>query len=236
MPRIGTRKLYYMLEKDLNNINVGRDKLFKILRINNMLVRPKKSYHVTTNSKHWLHKHKNHIQNLNINRPEQVWVSDITYIKTKDGHNYLSLVTDAYSKKIMGYYLSKTLHTEGCLKAMKMAIKNRIYKKTIIHHSDRGLQYCSEDYQKLLQKYNIKPSMTENYDPYQNAIAERVNGILKNEFLLAEIIMNRDIAKMAIKDCISIYNNLRPHYSCEYLTPTMMHEQSILKRKSYKRN
>lgn len=235
MPRIGTRKLYHILGEELNKLRVGRDKLFKILHINHMLVSPRKSYHKTTNSKHWLKKHKNKIIDLDINKPEQVWVSDITYIKTDQGHNYLSLVTDAYSKKIMGYYLSEDLKTEGCLKAVEMAIKNRRYERPIIHHSDRGLQYCSDDYQSKLRASGIETSMTESYDPYQNAIAERVNGILKDEFLLGGISMDRAITKKIIKESIDIYNTQRPHYSCGYLTPEQMHQQGKLKPKSYKK-
>ncbi len=117
-------------------------------------------------------------------QPEQVWVSDITYIGGRDRNCYLALFTDAYSKKIMGYDVSSSLATDGSLRALNMAIKQRKYKRSLIHHSDRGLQYCSNDYQAMLQKKKIKPSMTESYDPYANAIAERVNGILKQEFLL----------------------------------------------------
>ena len=184
MPRIGTRKLYYLLQESLKRLKVGRDKLFKILRANGMLIKPTRSYHVTTNSHHRFRKHKNKIDQLEIDRPEQVWVSDITYIGTRSNPMYLALITDAYSKKIMGYDVSDSLSAQGAVRALKMAIKKRLYSgKDLIHHSDRGLQYCCNDYQELLLKNKISCSMTETYDPYANAIAERINGILKQEFI-----------------------------------------------------
>lgn len=187
MPKLGGRKLYFMLKERLSLLKVGRDKLFRILRANHMLITPKKSYHITTNSHHRFRKHKNLISTLEIERPESVWVSDITYVGTRVNPSYLALITDAYSKKIVGYDLSKSLSMEGSLKALEMAIKNRKKKDSeLIHHSDRGLQYCSYDYQKLLENNKINPSMTEKYDPYENAIAERVNGILKQEFGIAK--------------------------------------------------
>lgn len=238
MPRLGTRKLYYLLKSDFKkeSINIGRDRLFNILRVNNLLVKPKKSYQITTNSKHWLKKHKNQINNIEISEPEQVLVSDITYIKTLEGHNYLSLVTDAYSKKIMGHNLADNMKGEESEKALEMAIRNRKYKsRPTIHHSDRGLQYCSASYQKILNRNNIRPSMTEQYDPYENAIAERVNGILKDEFNLDKSFTNLKQAKAVIKDIIEVYNNDRPHLSCEYLTPYQMHNQKKIKRKQWKK-
>ena len=235
-PRIGTRKLYYLLQKELNDLNVGRDKLFDILRANHMLISPLRSYHVTTNSHHRFRKHKNIIADMEINRPEQVWVSDITYIGQRDNHMYLSLITDAYSKKIMGYDLSSSLSTDGSLRALMMAASNRSYPQcALIHHSDRGVQYCSDIYQSTLETYNITTSMTESYDPYSNAVAERINGVLKQEFLLEQYNYPLDVMKVIIKDIIAIYNEQRPHYSCGYLTPEQMHRQSKRKIKTYKR-
>lgn len=180
MPRIGTRKLYYMLEQELQDMNIGRDKLFSILRGNHSMIMPKRSYRITTDTHHRFHKHKDIVQYVKVNRPEQVWVADITYLGYRSNHLYLSLITDAYSKKIVGYDLSNSLQTEGSARALKMANKNRIYPKSmLIHHSDKGLQYCSNEYQLLLGKYKMQCSMTENYDPYSNAIAERVNGNYK---------------------------------------------------------
>ncbi len=151
---------------------MGRDVLFNFLRAEHLLIKPKRSYVKTTNSKHWMKKHPNLIKDIDVNRPEQLWVSDITYIKTDKGHEYLSLITDAYSKKIMSYELLENLSTASPLRALEAALKNRKYKQELIHHSDRGLQYCSADYVQKLKENNIKISMTENGDPYENAIAE----------------------------------------------------------------
>ena len=183
MPRLGTRKLYYILRSDLSKINVGRDKLFDILRVNHMLIKPKKRYHITTDSHHRFRKHKNIINKIEFERPEQVWVSDITYTGNRKNPSYLALITDGYSKKIMGYDVSASLSVDGSIRALDMALKQREYKDMpLIHHSDRGLQYCSDDYQYLLRDNEIKSSMTEKYDPYENAIAERINGILKQQY------------------------------------------------------
>lgn len=235
MPRIGTRKLYYMLENELQDLNIGRDKLFSILRANHLMIMPKRSYRITTNTHHRFYKHKDIVQNIKVSHPEQVWVADITYLGFRNNHLYLSLITDAYSKKIVGYDLSNSLQTEGCVRALKMANKNRIYPENkLIHHSDKGLQYCSNEYQLLLVKYKIKCSMTENYDPYSNAIAERVNGIIKNEFNLEKYMVNKEIMPAIVKETIEIYNNERPHFSCSLLTPNQMHKQNSITIKSYK--
>ncbi len=234
MPRIGTRKLYYMLESSLQELHIGRDKLFAILKANHMLIKPKRNYRITTNSHHRFRKHKNLIENMPLNRPEQVWVSDITYIGGREKNCYLALVTDAYSKKIMGYDISDSLATEGSLRALNMAIKQRKYKDKLIHHSDRGLQYCSNDYQNTLKKKKIIPSMTESYDPYANAIAERVNGILKQEFLLEDYQLDIKTIKLLVGDAINIYNTKRPHWSCYMKTPENMHKQSNLEIRTYK--
>lgn len=228
MPRLGTRKLYYLLEADLrrSNIKMGRDVFFNFLRAEHLLIKPKRSYVKTTNSKHWLKKYPNLIEGLLIKRPEQVWVSDITYIKTAHKHNYLSLITDAYSKKVMGYELNPDLSVEGPEKALDMALKNRKYPNTkLIHHSDRGLQYCSSDYVEKLKSNGIEISMTQNGDPYENAVAERINGILKYEFLLIDGFADHLQAVSTIKDSIKIYNQERPHLSCEMLTPEQAHKQ-----------
>ncbi len=235
MPKLGARKLYYLLKDELSTLNVGRDKLFRILRANHMLIKPKKSYHITTDSHHRFRKHKNLVSTLEIEKPESVWVSDITYVGTRANPSYLALITDAYSKKIVGYNVSNCLAAEGSLKALDSALANRMYKnQPLIHHSDRGLQYCSNEYQKVLNDNSIKPSMTEKYDPYENAIAERINGILKQEFDIARNIKNLELKKELIKNAIEIYNNYRPHLSNQMLTPIKMHKQNKLKRKIYK--
>ena len=235
-PRIGTRKLYHILKEQLQELSVGRDRLFTILKANHMLIKPKRSYHITTNSHHRFRKHKNLIEDKILTRPEQVWVSDITYVGNRQNPMYLSLITDAYSKKIMGYYLDCTLQVKASLKAIKRAIKNRSYPNAeLIHHSDRGLQYCSYDYQDLLTKNNIKCSMTESYDPYQNAIAERVNGILKQEFLINTSKINIKLMNKIVDESIITYNTKRPHWSCLMNTPEEMHQQRDIKIKSYKK-
>lgn len=235
MPRIGVRKLYYLLFNKLRQLKIGRDKFFDILRANHLLIQPKRSYHVTTNSHHRFRKHRNLILDIVINRPEQVWVSDITYIGKREKPCYLSLVTDAYSKKIMGYYVADNLNTESSLIALQMAVKNRKDKGlALIHHSDRGLQYCADDYQSALNRNGIKCSMTNNGDPYENAVAERVNGILKQEFMIDTYHQNLAIMKIIVKEAIEVYNNQRPHYSNYMLTPNQMHDQSKIQMRTYK--
>jgi transposase InsO family protein len=236
MPRIGVKKLYHLLQVELKAIGVGRDKLYDILRANHLLINPKKQYHVTTNSHHRFRKHKNLISNVGVQRPEQIWVSDITYIGDRSDPQYLALITDMYSKKIVGYDVSESLSTAGSIRALQMALKNRKYKsKNLIHHSDRGLQYCSNEYQELLSKHKIKCSMTEQYDPYENATAERINGILKQEFINGIKIKDIELMRSLIKQSINIYNKERPHLSCHMNTPEYMHNQCEVKIKTYKR-
>ena len=234
MPRIGFRKLYYLLYAPLKELKIGRDKFLSILKANHMLIKPKRNYRITTNSHHRFRKHKNLIADMPLKQPEQVWVSDITYIGGRNRNCYLALVTDAYSKKIMGYDVSNSLATEGSLRALNMAVKQRRYKNKLIHHSDRGLQYCSNDYQDALKKKKIIPSMTESYDPYANAIAERVNGILKQEFLLEDYQVDINTMKILVKDAVRIYNTKRPHWSCYMKTPEQMHKQRQVKIRTYK--
>ncbi len=233
---MGTRKLYHILKPELEKLGVGRDKLFEILKANHMLIQPKKKYHITTNSHHRFRKHKNRIKELEIERPNQVWVADITYIGNRENPMYLSLITDAYSKKIMGYNVSDSLQTKGALSALKQALKNRKNKEgKLIHHSDRGFQYCSHLYQEMLTKNNVKCSMTESYDPYENAVAERVNGILKQEFIELVKCNRIELMEKLVEQSINIYNTKRPHLSCNMLTPNKMHQQNKLKYKSYKK-
>jgi transposase InsO family protein len=235
MPRIGSRKLYYLLNQDLKTLKIGRDKFIDILRANHLLIIPKRSYHITTNSHHRFRKYKNQLLDLQINQPEQVWVSDITYIGKREKPCYLSLITDAYSKKIVGYSVSNNLNTESSLVALRLAVKQRKNKEIpLIHHSDRGLQYCANEYQRILNKNEIQPSMTQNSDPYENAVAERINGILKQEFYIDKYNQDLPVMKQIIKQTVAIYNNKRPHLSNHMLTPNQMHMQSELKMKTYK--
>ena len=237
MRRIGGKKLYHMLNVKLRDLGVGRDKFFDILRANKLLIKPRKSYHITTDSHHRFKKHKNLIKGIEYRRPEEVWVSDITYIGDRDNPQYLSLVTDAYSKKIVGYNVSDSLSTKGAASALRMAIKQRDYKdEKLIHHSDRGIQYCSFMYQDILQKNGVICSMTEQYDPYENAIAERVNGILKQEFLFGIKLKDLDLMNQLVGESIAIYNQRRPHESCYLETPEKMHMQREIKIRTYRRN
>ena len=234
-PRIGTRKLYHILNNKLRELKIGRDKFFDILKANHLLIKPKRSYNVTTWSHHRFRKHPNLIKELDITKPEQVWVSDITYIGKRDRPCYLSLITDAYSKKIMGYDVSDSLSTQGCINALKMAHKNRKFKaESLIHHSDRGIQYCSDEYQHLLKKCSLKCSMTQNSDPYENAVAERINGILKQEFMIDTYHLELSLMKKLVAEVVNKYNQIRPHWSNYMLTPNLMHLQNSMKMKTYK--
>jgi len=200
-------------------IKLGRDKLFDILREMDMLVKRKRSYVKTTNSYHKFHKYNNLIKDLIINRPNQVWVSDITYIRLTQGHCYLALITDAYSRKMIGYDISNSLELAGCLRALKMALWHVRLGQGLIHHSDRGLQYCSNQYVEQLQKHNIQISMTEENHCYENAMAERANGILKDEFYLDQNFLTVELAKKTCDNAIRIYNTKRLHLSLGYKTP-----------------
>ena len=235
LPRTGTRKLYYLLEKEFKreHIPVGRDKLFSILRDEQLLILKKKRYTKTTNSKHWLHKYPNLIKGLNVIRPEQIWVADITYIAIKEAFVYLHLITDAYSKQIMGYCVSKDLAAAASITALQMALAKRKYKGALIHHSDRGLQYCSAGYVKILEQNNVAISMTQDGNPYDNAIAERVNGILKEEFGLYDTFTDIQQVQKQAGQSIFLYNTIRPNLSCHMHTPHQMHSQTELKIKNW---
>ena len=235
LPGSGTRKLHYLLKN--KGISIGREQLFCWLRSQGLLIYKKRRYTVTTNSKHWMRKYPNIVKDITLSRPEQVWVADITYLDTaEEGNVYLHLITDAYSKQILGYELCNNMEAASTLKALEMAVKNRKYKDlSLIHHSDRGLQYCSKLYIDCLVKNNINVSMTENGSPYDNAVAERVNGILKDEFGLAEQLDNYRDALLQVKESIYAYNVLRPHLSCDMLTPDQMHQQETIKIKTYKK-
>jgi transposase InsO family protein len=238
LKRLGTRKLLFKMEGFMreHQIAIGRDAMFDLLATHKLLIRKRKRrVPVTTFSDHWMRKYPNLIVDFIPTAPNQLWVSDITYITLKDDFAYLSLITDAYSRKIVGFYLSETLSADGCIKALLMALKNNPQLGRLIHHSDRGSQYCCADYVSILDKHFIKISMTQCGDPLENAIAERVNGILKDE-LLEKIYINYQEAKQAIAAAISIYNYQRPHSSIDMLTPIEAHlREGELKRrwKSY---
>jgi transposase InsO family protein len=227
MPRLGTRKLHYLLKGQFEsqNIKIGRDALFGYLRKENMLITRKKNYTKTTDSKHWLKKYPNLYKTMELKRPEEAFVSDITYLKTKERTYYLSLVTDAYSRKIMGYNLSDNMNSENVLKALNMAVRQRDYSWQLVHHSDRGLQYAAELYQSKLRKEEILPSMTDGYDCYQNALAERINGILKEEFLFYKCNDINELESLVVES-IDTYNNIRPHLSLGMKTPSFIHKKN----------
>ena len=227
MPRLGTRKLYHLLKPSFRQqqIKMGRDVLFNFLRSERLLVWPRKRYIQTTNSKHWLRKHPNLINSFTVSKPEQVWVSDITYIKTNDGNLYLNMITDAYSRKIMGYSIANNMESSTITSALKMALKNRIYKHRLIHHSDRGLQYCSKEYVGLAAKHKVAISMTENGDPYENALAERMNRTIKEEFLLDEIRYSSENTIKIVHESIATYNCKRPHLALHFKTPHDVHQK-----------
>jgi len=225
MPRIGGLKLLRMLEEDFatHRLSIGRDRFYGLLRKHKLLVRIPKRYAVTTNSNHPYKKWKNLVKGISATESEQIWVSDITYLKTKSCFLYLSLITDAYSRKILGYHLSQTLKAQGCLIALNKAIGSRTKNTNVIHHSDRGIQYCCQEYVDLLHKNGISISMTESGSPYDNAIAERINGILKTELRLGEVFDNYTVAVPAVHQAINTYNRIRPHYSVSGLTPEKAH-------------
>lgn len=229
LPRLGTRKLQHLLTPKLetHGIKIGRDALFNILSDNKLLIRQRKRKAITTDSRHWMKKYNNLIVGLEITRPEQVWVSDITYIRMIHNWAYLSLITDAFSKKIMGFCLRMDLLTEGCIEALNMALSNRMYNESLIHHSDRGSQYCSQSYIKILMKNDIAVSMTQKGDPYENAIAERVNGIIKTEFDLNSSQLSFEQTLLKVKNAIENYNEMRPHLSCNFLTPNQAHLEAL---------
>jgi putative transposase len=229
-PAIGGRKLFYLLQFFLleHQIKMGRDALFDLLAANKMLVRKRKRRISTTQSHHWLKKYPNLIKDWHPLKPNQLWVSDITYIPLTSGFLYLSLITDAYSHKIMGYALADNLEAVNTIKALHMALGNLTeIPDCLIHHSDRGIQYCSFDYVNLLKQNNIHISMTENGDPLENSVAERINGIIKEEYLRHYPLTNLNQVLELVIDVVDRYNRLRPHQSINMITPEVVHERQL---------
>jgi len=235
LPKTGCIKLY----KELNNgflqghgISMGRDAVFNLVRSQGMLIKTKKKWVYTTNSFHRFKVHADLVQRRAALCAEEIWVSDITYLRTSACFVYLCLITDAYSRKIVGYHLATDLKAIGCIKALKQALKGRLYPdRPLIHHSDRGTQYCCDDYVSLLRDSNIQISMTQTGSPYDNAIAERVNGILKMEFDMEKTFKNVTQAKSCVELGIHKYNNLRLHASCQFQTPQDTHLlENIIKK------
>lgn len=234
--RIGSRKLIVMLDNFMqqHGISIGRDSFFTLLRSHGLLVQKRKrSRPQTTLSYHWLRKYPNLIIGVIPTAPNQLWVSDITYIRLGDGFAYLSLITDAYSRKILGFCVHENLAAKGCVQALEMALKYNSHSGDLTHHSDRGLQYCSNDYVSLLMDNKIQISMTQSGDPLENALAERVNGILKDE-LLEVCYSNLQKAQSEVAIAINIYNNQRPHSSIDMLTPAEAHLKTGKLKKRWK--
>lgn len=235
--RVGGRKLYEMLEPFMleHQIKMGRDALFDVLSAHNLLVKRRKRSVFTTQSFHWLRKYPNLIRDYIPTKPNQLWVSDITYWKIESGHVYISFVTDAYSRKIVGYHVAQTLEAIETIQALQMALKqNKDSLENLIHHSDRGIQYCSAGYVSLLQKHKMIISMTENGDPLENAIAERVNGIIKSEYLDCYKVNTLDRAKQLLDSVIEAYNNERPHMSLGNMIPNQVHKEALKTEKLWK--
>ena len=239
MPRYGTEKLHLDIADKLkeSNIKMGRDRFLKFCRHHHLLVPKTRRCFITTDSKHFFYKSPNLIKDLTPTHSEQVFVNDITYIKIEDKHAYLALVTDLYSKKIMGYKLDDNMKVGLVKEALTMAVKNCEHnRQSIIHHSDRGIQYCCPDYSKFAESKGMILSTTEKYDPYENAVAERINGILKYEFGLIKTIPSLDVANKMLKEAVEVYNNERRHCSLEMMTPTFAHTNQQHNYKSYKKS
>ena len=237
--RMGTRKLYEKLQNFMHEhqIKMGRDALFNLLAANYLLVKRRKRRIQTTQSFHWLRKYPNLIREFAPTMPNQLWVSDITYWKiNSNNHVYISLITDVFSHKIVGYHVAESLESIETIQALKMALsdlRSESYSQ-LIHHSDRGVQYCHHEYVKLLQDYDIKISMTENGDPLENAVAERINGIIKEEYLQDYKVNTIAEAKKVLSFVVKLYNEERPHMSIGNLLPNQVHQQSLKAEKLWK--
>jgi putative transposase len=239
MPRYGTEKLHLDIVDRLSqsNIKMGRDRFLKFCREHHLLVPRTRRSFITTDSNHHYHKSPNLIKDLAVTHAEQVFVCDITYIKLENGHAYLALATDLYSKKIMGYKLDDNMKTSLVKEALKMAINNKQHGPSpTIHHSDRGIQYCFPEYTKFACGNGMVLSTTEKYDPYENAVAERMNETLKYEFGLIKTIPSIQIANKILKQAVDIYNNQRRHRSLKMATPNFAHTHQMHRYKSYKYN
>lgn len=227
-PRIGGRKLLHLLRPELREtgVEIGRDRFFEVLANRDMLVVPKPAYPRTTNSRHSLPVFKNLLVEEKIEAPNKAWVSDLTYIRTDAGFMYAALITDAFSRKIVGAHIGDTLEAEGCIKALSQALTDLPEGKQPIHHSDRGCQYCCHAYVEKLQEHGMRISMTEVAHCYENAMAERVNGILKQEYELDRTFLTKKQAKKAFEQAVWLYNHRRPHLSLSYRFPADVHAEA----------
>lgn len=230
LPRVGTRKLYHLIGDELRAqaLKVGRDGLFTLMRHYGLQIRPRRRYVQTTMSKHWMRKWPNIVKGKVVQRPDEVWVSDITYLKTTEGTMYLNMVTDAFSRRIVGYALAAHMETESMIEALKMALEQRKDpQQPTIHHSDRGLQYCSKEYVKLSAANNVQLSMTQNGDPYENALAERMNRTIKEEFGMDGTVKTKDQLRQLVAEAIHLYNSKRPHLALNMKTPEEVYHKKI---------
>jgi transposase InsO family protein len=230
LPRVGTRKLYHLIGPQLQakGLKMGRDGLFDLIRNHGLQIKPRKRYVQTTMSKHWMRKWPNLIKDKVVSRPDEVWVSDITYLKTEEGTCYLNMITDAFSRKIVGYALADNMETESMIQALHRALKGRSdAKKRTIHHSDRGVQYCSKEYVQLTAQSNMQLSMTENGDPYENALAERMNRTIKEEFGMDCTLKSKEQIQQLVAESIFLYNTKRPHLALKMNTPEQVHKTKI---------
>ena len=232
LPRLGTRKLYHLLAPTMraDGIKAGRDTLFNWLRAEGLLIKASRRYTQTTNSRHWMRKYPNTAKQMSLTAPEQLWVADITYVRTREGWMYLGLLTDAWSRKVVGYSIDDNMEAATVAAALRRALKGRMQKDTatdapasLVHHSDRGLQYCSAEYTEVAGSGGLSMSMTEGGDPYENALAERMNRTFKEEFGLGAVLPSKAVAKQMAAEAVDLYNNRRPHLALGMLTPAQVH-------------
>ena len=227
-PKLGTRKLLPLVQEELRHqgLTIGRDHLFQIMDSYQLKVRQRKRRAPsTTDNTHYFRRYSNLIKEMQVERDSQIWVADITYIRIKgDRFMYLSLITDQYSRKIVGYKLHEDLSTEGPLQALLMALTHRNYPdKALIHHSDQGIQYCSHEYVSTLRSNGIAISMASKGNPYENPLAERMNGILKHEYELNKVMESSEKAIRTVARVVSVYNSKRPHGKLAGNTPDQVH-------------
>jgi len=225
-PRLGGRKLRVRLKEDLEKagVQLGRDRFFEVLRQHQLLVEPYRAeYPATTNSSHNLPIFHNLVREREVQQAHEVWVSDLTYLRTEEGYLYLSLITDKKSRKVVGYHCGETLEASGCVQALEMALDQLPKEARPIHHSDRGCQYCSKEYVDKLTERGLQVSMTEQDHCAENALAERMNGILKSEYGLGYRLRSKALARALVKQAVHLYNTRRPHLSLKMKTPDQVH-------------
>jgi len=227
-PRLGGRKLHHLCKQAMAaaDVRLGRDRFFEVLADRDLLLAPLPKRPRTTDSRHCLPVFTNLVKDLGLERPNQAWAGDITYVRTEEGFLYVSLLTDLYSRKIVGFHAGDTLETEGCLKSLEMALDQLPAGQAVFHHSDRGCQYCSHLYVEKAQGRGLTISMTEENHCYENATAERVNGILKQEYWLGSCFRTKAQALAAVAEAVRLYNTRRPHQALKYKTPEEIHQRA----------